>query len=130
MTSRSELRIIFDQFAKTAIKKGDDGSYLYGHCIDVTLIDGVWDAYIRNMKKVVTGDLATPLSTRKLNSILATLPESILTHKLSGEAYFKTTDTVWLKSWLWENRKLLGLRSAGHKPAHSIGAINDASRIL
>ena len=122
MTSRSELRIIFDQFAKTAIKKGDDGSCLYGHYIDVTLIDGVWDAYIRNMKKVVAGDLATPLSTRKLNSILATLPESILTHKLAGEAYFKTTDTVWLKSWLWDNRKLLGLRMRGHKPANAFSS--------
>ena len=119
MTSKAKLQAIFDQFAKSAIKKGDDGYYLYGHCIDVTLIDEVWDVYIRNMKKVVTGDLATPLSTRKLNNILATLPESILTHKLSGESYFRTTDLEWLKSWLWDNRKLLGLRIRGHKPANS-----------
>ena len=122
MTTQTEIKRIFDQFAKTAIKKGDDGYYLYGHCIDVTLIDEVWDVYIRNMKKVVTGDLATPLSTRKLNNILATLPESILTHKLSGESYFRTTDIDWLKSWLWDNRKLHGLRMRGHKPANAFSS--------
>ena len=117
-----ELRVIFDQFAKTAIKKGDDGFYLYGHSIDVTLIGISWDVYIRNMKKVIAGDLVTPLGTRKLNNILATIPESILTHKLSGEAYFKTTDLQWLKSWLWDNRKLLGLRMRGHKPANAFSS--------
>lgn len=122
MMNSVELHIIFDQFSKTSIKKGDDGYFLYGHCIDVTLIDGVWDVYIRNMKKVITGDLNTPLGTRKLNNILATLPESILTHKLSGESYFRTTDTVWLKSWLWDNRKLLGLRMRGHKPANAFSS--------
>ena len=125
MTSKTELQTTFDKFAKTAIKKGDDGFYLYGHCIDVTLIDDVWDVYIRNMKKAVTGDLTTPLSTRKVTNVLATLPESIDAHKLTGEAYFKTTDLVWLKSWLWENRKLLGLRLAGHKPAKAFQAATE-----
>ena len=43
MTTQTELKTIFNQFSKTSIKKGDDGFYLYGHNVDVTIINGVWE---------------------------------------------------------------------------------------
>ena len=119
MTSASEMRIIFSEFSKTSIKKINGDYSLVGKYMDCQFIETSWDVFIHDTKSVLEERFPEPLGARKLNNILATLPESIVAHKLSGEAYFKTTNLDWLKSWLWDNRKLLGLRSAGHKPANS-----------
>lgn len=128
--SASELRIIFSEFSKTSIKKINGDYSLVGKYVDCQFIETSWDIFIHDTKPILEGRFDVPLSARKVTNILATLPESIVAHKLSGEAYFKTNDLAWLKCWLWGNRKLLGMRCAGHKPVHSIGAINHASRIL
>lgn len=119
MTSAKALRETFDQFSKTSVKKINGDWSLVGKYVDCQFIGTSWDIFIHDTKPVLEGRFDVPLSARKVTNILATLPESILTHKLTGEAYFKTTDLDWLKSWLWDNRKLLGLRLAGHKPANS-----------
>ena len=117
MSSAKALRDIFNEFSKTSIKKINGDYSLVGKYVDCKLIGTSWDVFIHDTKPVLEGRYDVPLSARKVTNILSTLPESIDAHKLTGEAYFKTTDLVWLKSWLWENRKLLGLRLAGHKPA-------------
>jgi len=119
MTSVSEMRVIFSEFSKTSIKKINGDYSLVGKFVDCQFIGNSWDIFIHDTKPVLEGRFDVPLSARKLTNILATLPESIDTHKLSGEAYFKTTDLDWLKSWLWDNKKLLGLRIRGQKPANA-----------
>lgn len=119
MTSASEMRVIFSEFSKTSIKKINGDYSLVGKYVDCQFIESSWDVFIHDTKSVLEDRFPEPLSTRKVSNILSTLPDSILAHKLSGEAYFKTTNIDGLKSWLWNNRKLLGLRSAGHKPANA-----------
>jgi hypothetical protein len=107
--NKSEYIELFDKFAKTSIKIGTDCPYLYGHNVDVTLIDSTWDVIIQNNKEYTKGNLTAYLGTGKLNNIYATLPENIRIHKLDGEGWFQTTDIGWLKSWLLDNRKALGI---------------------
>ena len=115
----AKLRVIFNQFSKTSIKKINGDYSLLGKYVDCQFIGTSWDVFIHDTKAVLEGRFDVRLSARKVTNILSTLPESIDAHKLTGEAYFRTTNTEWLKSWLWDNRKILGLRCAGHKPANS-----------
>jgi len=124
MKSAKALRKTFDKFSRTSVKKINGDYSLVGKYVDCQYIGTSWDVFIHDTEQVLEGRFDLPLSARKITNILATLPESIDAHKLTGEAYFKTTDIDWLKSWLWDNRKLLGLRMRGHKPANSFQNIS------
>lgn len=119
MTTQPGLRTVFGSFSKTSVNKINVDYSLVGKYVDCQFIGDTWGIYIHDTKSVLEDRFDVALSARKLTNILATLPESILAHKLSGEAYFKTTDIDWLMSWLLNNRKSLGLRLRGHKPANT-----------
>ena len=121
-----KLKIIFDLFSKTSIKKINGNYSLVGKYMDCQFIETSWDVFIHDTEPALQGPFDAPLSARKITNILTTLPESIDAHKLTGEAYFKTTDIDWLKSWLWDNRRLLGLRCAGHKPVNAFSSIKQS----
>ena len=128
MTSQAELRSIFNKFAKTAIKKDDDGYYLYGNSVNVTFFDDIWDVYLCNMKEYAQGNRTAYLGTGKINNICATLPENIKVHRLDGEAYFQTSDLTWLKSWLDTNRQALGIKKRKNPPPVHFGVRMDVHR--
>ena len=118
---KTELQAIFDKFAKTSIKNGDDGYFLYGNSVNVQAIDDIWDVYLCNMKEYLHGSRAGRLGTGKLNNIYATLPEDINIHKLDGEGYFQTSDIEWLKEWLDTNRKKLGIKKRKQATVSAFG---------
>jgi hypothetical protein len=109
MMDKKEYTEIFDIFAKTSIKMGDYGFYLYGHNVCVEFMSDVWDVYICNQKEFRKGDYQALLSGKLLNLVRDSLPSGIKYNRLDGEAYFQTKDIHWLKGWLFENRKRLGI---------------------
>ena len=128
MTSQAELRSIFNKFAKTAIKKNDDGYYLYGNNVNVQAIGDIWDVYLCNMKEYAQDNRTANLGTGKLNNIYATLPENIKVRKLDGEGYFQTSDLTWLKGWLEGNRQALGIKKRKSPPPVHFGVRMDVYR--
>ena len=119
--NKAELHMIFDKFARTAIKSNDDGYYLHGNNVGVQLIGDIWDVYISNQKEYVKGNRTAYLGTGKINNICATLPENINVRKLDGEAYFQTSDLTWLKGWLDTNRTALGIKKRKSPPPVQFG---------
>jgi hypothetical protein len=98
--SKHQLQRTFPLFAKTAIKKFDDGYELSGKFVRVAMLDnGDWDIFIGNTKNLVAG-----LGTGKLNNILnLTQPYPPMIAgitRLDGEAYFQSNDIVSLTEWL------------------------------
>ena len=109
MMKKREYQQEFDMFSRTSIKDGDYGNYLYGHNVAVENMGDIWDVYLHNAKAFLQGARTERLGTGKINNICRTLPKSVKVTRLDGEAYFQTNDIHWLKSWLSENRKALGI---------------------
>jgi hypothetical protein len=107
--TKQELTEIFDMFAKTSIKEMDGRYVLYGHNVTVDIIGTIWDVWLCNAKGFLHGDMTAYLGTGKLNNICSTLPSSIKVTEYDGERSFETNDIHWLKTWLYENRKALGI---------------------
>jgi len=107
---KHDLQNIFPGFAKTAIKKFDDGYELSGKFINVAQLEnGNWDVFIYNSKNMVSG-----LSERKISRMLETTkphPETIggIT-RLDGEDFFQSNDILSLTEWLLTNRVRLGIK--------------------
>ena len=109
--NRTELREIFNKFQKKAVIELNGDDALTGKFISVERIGNVWDVYFHNVTAIKQNKFSEVLGVRKLNNMLALLPESISPHILDGEAWFQTDNTDWLKDWLFEHRKALGLFS-------------------
>jgi len=107
---KQDLQNVFPKFAKTAIKKFDDGYELSGKFINVAQMEnGDWDVFIYNAKNIIDG-----LSETKLTGILESTrpyPKTIgdIT-RLSGEAFFQSNDFDSLSQWLLANRVRLGIK--------------------
>ena len=52
MTPASKLRIIFDKFSKTSIKKINGDYFLVGKYVDCQLIGTSWDVFIHDTKPI------------------------------------------------------------------------------
>ncbi len=113
--STRELREIFDSFAKTAVITLDLERMLVGHYIRVAWCGDAWDVWICNHRGMKT-DQSAILGTGKLNNIINTLPDTIEVDLADGEAWFNTTDLIWLKSWLKTNRVALGIKKRQSPP--------------
>jgi len=116
----TEYRSIFSEFSKTQVREVDSEINLTGQNVLVANIDGIWDVWVCSAKKFVNGDRAATLGTRKQNNIAQTLPESTKVNRLDGEFWFQTSNLPWLKKWLFENRKALGLHKRRPAPKVSI----------
>ena len=117
-----ELRDTFDCFAKKSVMEMNGDTSLVGHYVSVQWVDNTWDIYFHNTREYRAKNYANAiLGTKKLNNLLALVPDSLSPVKLDGEGWFQTPDTEWLKDWLFLNRKALGLPKRPPPPANAFG---------
>ncbi len=109
MNTRAEFEELFSMFSRTSVKKDDDGFFLSGRWIDLRLIDGTWDIYLRNQKEALNGNLTAKIGTKRLNTLINSPLQSFNWNKLDGEAWSQTPDTKTLLKWLTAQRLPLGL---------------------
>ncbi len=116
--TKSELEQIFNNFTRTSVKTDHDGVYLAGKWVHISPIEDTWDVYLRHVKNAEAGNLVDGMTPNKLSYIYKQIPEGVDVHKLDGEAWFHTQDLNWLKAWLWDNRKILGLHKRRPAPVN------------
>ncbi len=114
-----EYRDIFTQFQKAQVIRYSGEVKLVGKYVFVDECNGTWFIFISAASELVKGHGSASLSKRKLGSIVKTLPtcDFIEIEECNGEMMVKTKNLEWLKKWLFENRKKLGLfkRRPGNK---------------
>lgn len=118
----SEMRNIFNRFTKTSVMEMNGDTSLVGHYVSVQWVDDTWDIYFHDTRSYRAKNYANAtLGAKKLNNLLALVPNSLSPTKLNGEGWFQTPNTDWLRVFLYENRKALGLASRRPPPANAFG---------
>ena len=118
--TKNELRTIFDKFQKKAVIELNGDNALVGKHCSVEWVENTWDVYLHNVVEHRKGDFTAPLSQVRVNKILNKLPEGVPSKNMDGEGWFQTTNLPWLKDFLYENRKTLGLPKRPPPPKVSI----------
>lgn len=117
----TEMREIFDCFAKTSFMEMNGDNSLVGHNVSIQWVDNTWDIYFHRTAPYRSKNYSeATLGTGKLNNLIRLVPEINFPVKLDGEGWFQTPNTDWLKDWLFENRKALGLSKRRPPPKVSI----------
>lgn len=115
--NKTEMREIFSQFQKKAVDELNGDIALIGKYCSVEWVGDTWDVYLHDAKSARNGDFTASLSQTRVNRILEKLPEGVQGKYLNGEGWFQTTNLDWLKDFMFEHRKLLGLPKRPPPPA-------------
>ena len=118
--NKEEMRNTFDKFQKVAVKDFNGDIALVGKYCSVEWVENTWDVYLHDTVNALKGDFTGTISQTRVNRVLNKLPEWVYSKNLDGEGWFQTTNLDWLKDFLFENRKLLGLLSRRPPPKVSI----------
>lgn len=108
--TKQELIVLFPAFSpKRAIRKLDEGEEVpfevVGKWVRVArMSDGTWDAFLCNVK-----DMAKGMGTKRLNLLLATLPNGTKPKVVDGEAWWQCHDVAVVRGWLELHRVSLGI---------------------
>jgi hypothetical protein len=108
--TKAELKVIFPNFSpKRAFKRFGEGEEVpyevTGRWVRVArLDDDPWDVMLCNV-----ADMATGMGMKRLNCLIALVPDCVRVHRLNGEAYWQSDDTALVRGWLEAHRVALGI---------------------